>query len=122
MSNDSDKRQEFRLTTQEAVFLELTSAAPDDDTPSDIVVSNSVDISANGLRVIIDRDLTVGSILRTCVQFMDSDHRFLLVTEVKWSKPLEVPGEFEAGLSLFESDGTDIQLWKEILAKRFSEE
>jgi Tfp pilus assembly protein PilZ len=116
-----DKRQETRLHSQETVFIELTSAEPGEETPGDIVISNSVDLSANGLRVTIDRDLALGSILRACVQFRDSPQRFLLVTEVKWCRPHEQAGEFIAGLSLFESEGTDIQTWKEMIAQRFTD-
>lgn len=114
----SDQRQEYRLDAQETVFIELTSAEPGSEAPAVIVISNSIDISANGLRVITDRDLMLGSILRTCVQFKDSEERLLLVTEVKWSRPHDKDGEFIAGLSLFESEGTDIQKWKEMIALR----
>jgi Tfp pilus assembly protein PilZ len=120
-NSHQDKRQETRLHSQETVFIELTSAEPGEETPGDIVISNSVDLSANGLRVTIDRDLALGSILRACVQFRDSPQRFLLVTEVKWCRPHEQAGEFIAGLSLFESEGTDIQTWKEMIAQRFTD-
>ena len=118
---NQDKRQESRLQTEETVFIELTSAEPGIENPPDIVISNSVDLSANGLRVTVDRDLMLGSILRACVQFRDSPQRYLLVTEVKWCRPHERTGEFTAGLSLFESEGTDIQFWKEMIAERFSD-
>ena len=120
-NRQQDKRQESRLTTEETVFIELTSAEPGVEIPPDIVISNSVDLSANGLRVTVDRDLVIGSILRACVQFRDAPQRYLLVTEVKWCRPHERAGEFIAGLALFESEGTDIQSWKELIAERFSD-
>ena len=120
-NRQQDKRQESRLNTEETVFIELTSAEPGVEIPPDIVISNSVDLSANGLRVSVDRDLVIGSILRACVQFRDSPQRFLLVTEVKWCRAHERAGEFIAGLALFESEGTDIQVWKEMIAERFSD-
>ena len=120
-NRQQDKRQESRLNTEETVFIELTSAEPGVEIPPDIVISNSVDLSANGLRVSVDRDLVIGSILRACVQFRDSPQRFLLVTEVKWCCPHERAGEFIVGLALFESEGTDIQVWKEMIAERFSD-
>ncbi len=103
------------------MFIELTSAEPGVEIPPDIVISNSVDLSANGLRVSVDRDLVIGSILRACVQLRDSPQRFLLVTEVKWCRPHERAGEFIVGYPLFESEGTDIHVWKEMIAERFSD-
>lgn len=118
---NNEQRQEYRLSAQETVFIELASADPTNESPTDIIISNSVDISANGMRIIADRELPIGTILRACVQLKDDNRGFLLVTEVKWCKPHEQEGEFVAGLSLFESDGTDIQHWKEVIGERFNE-
>lgn len=112
--SDNDKRQEFRLENELTVFIELMSG--DENNNSTIVVSKSLDISANGLRVIADRKLASGSILRTCVQLHDFASKFMLISEVKWAKPYGNSGEFLLGLSLFESEGTDIQQWKEFIA------
>jgi hypothetical protein len=113
-----DQRQEYRLTTELTIFIELP--ASDIHSQSDIVVSKSLDISANGMRVITDRELPSGSILRTCVhQGLDqaSNQQFILITEIKWARPYGDHGEFLIGLSLFESEGSDIQGWKEFIAQ-----
>ena len=81
-------------------------------------VSGFLDMSANGLRVISDQEMPAGSIVRTCVQLKSTHEQFMLVSEVKWSQLHEHPGEFLLGLSLFESEDTDIQAWKEMIARR----
>lgn len=111
---DAEQRQEFRLENELTVFIELISG--DEHTHSTIVVSKSLDISANGLRVIADRKLAAGSILRTCVQLHNFASKFMLISEVKWARPHNNKGEYLLGLSLFESEGTDIQQWKEFIA------
>lgn len=116
---DTDKRQEFRIENELTVFIELMSG--DEHNNSTIVVSKSLDISANGLRVIADRKLASGSILRTCVQLHDFASKFMLISEVKWARPYN-KGEFLLGLSLFESDDTDIQEWKEFIAMTCDED
>lgn len=118
---NKEQRQEYRLSAQETVFVEVTAADPGSNIPADIIISNSVDISANGLRIIADRHLPVGTILRACVQIKNDNRGFLLVSEVKWSKPHSEEGEFVIGLALFESEGTDIQQWKEVISERFCE-
>jgi len=114
-----DQRQEYRLDTQLTVFLELGEDPTSEPT---IVISRSLDISANGLRVITDRELTPGSILRGCLQTQDIAKRFVLITEVKWSQPWQNPGEFLVGLALFESQDSDIQEWKEFIAQECGRE
>jgi hypothetical protein len=109
-----EQRQEYRLETQLTVFIELGSAQ--DEAPT-IMISRSLDISANGLRIITDRELIPGSILRSCVQTQDIAKRFMLITEVKWLQPWHETGEYLVGLALFESESSNIQEWKEFIAK-----
>lgn len=118
MNNENDMRQEYRLATQQTVFLEVGHCDEANITQTDIVISNSLDISANGLQINIDRKLPVGSIHQTCVQLDEPDCRLQLITEVKWCKPAEEEGDYLIGLSLFESEGTDIKRWKEVIADR----
>lgn len=113
-----EQRQEYRLTTVFTIFIELPSAEADGEAP--MIISRSLDVSANGMRVIADRELPVGSILRTCVQenlqHADS-HHFILISETKWARPYGEQGEFLMGLSLFESEDSDIVRWKEFVAQ-----
>ncbi len=116
MTNSSDKRQEYRLHAREVVFIEAVSG--DEDKSSCIIVSNSLDISANGLRITSSECLPVGSIHSICVQLDNPNCRLQLVIEVKWYQKLESTSEYLIGMELFESEGTDIQIWKEIIAER----
>lgn len=109
--NNDEQRQEYRLPRALTVFIELGDGAKEEDI---LVASQSLDISANGLRVITDQELPEGSILRSSV--CTADTRFVLVTEVKWCSPWQNPGEYLVGLALFESEDTDIQQWKEFIA------
>ena len=112
--NTKDHRQEYRFIIQLPIFLELNGSDPH-SLPS-IVVSNSLDISANGLRVITDHILPIGSILRTCVQTSTTSEGFTLITEVKWQSKWKTEGEYLVGLALFESEDSHIQEWKEFIA------
>ena len=121
-SNDiyqgDELRQEYRLNNQLTVVLELGTR---DDGEPILLVSQSLDISANGLRVIADRSVGGNSILRCCIRHPPTDTQFLLVGEVKWCMPHNEEGDYLIGLSLFESEGTDIVQWKEFIARSFDE-
>lgn len=112
--NNNDQRQEFRLDNQLTIIIELDSSAHCEPT---LVVSKSLDISANGLRAISHQAIATDIILRCCIRDESSDRQFLLVTEVKWCRP-HTEGDYLIGLSLFDSDGTDIVEWKEFIAQR----
>jgi hypothetical protein len=109
-----EQRQEYRLNNQLTVIIELDSSADGEPT---LVVSNSLDISANGLRAIAPQAVPTNNILRCCIRESHSDRQFLLVAEVKWCQPYGHAGDYIIGLSLFDSEGTDIVMWKEFIAQ-----
>jgi hypothetical protein len=112
--NDNEQRQEYRLDNQLTVIIELGSSANGDPL---LVVSKSLNISANGLRVIANEAIATNIILRCCIRDTASERQFLLVTEVKWCHPHGSEGDYLIGLSLYDSDGTDIVSWKEFIAQ-----
>ncbi len=111
--NNNDQRQEYRLDNQLTIIIELGSSANGEPI---LVVSKSLDISANGVRAIAHEAVATDIILRCCIRDEANDRQFLLVTEVKWCRP-HTDGDYLIGLSLFDSDGTDIVEWKEYIAQ-----
>lgn len=109
----NDQRQEFRLDNQLSVIIELGSS---DNGEPILVVSESLDISANGLRTIAHEAVAADIILRCCIRDEKNDRQFLLVAEVKWCQAY-TNGDYLIGLSLFDSYGTDIVKWKEYIAQ-----
>ncbi len=121
MTETIDMRQEHRLLAEETVFLQLESAALDGEVGSDsvepsILVSHSVDISANGLLMLVDSPLPLGSIHSVCVVLQNPERRFQLIAEVKWVRAEQ--DQWRLGLSLYDSDGSDIRQWKLAIAER----
>ena len=115
MSDAGNHRIETRIEVQETVFIEvLASSSPTED--SSVILCNSLDLSANGLQVVVDRDIPSGAILRLCVDLKDEDPIFL-VGEVKWQRPDDESDGTRIGFLLFESDDTDIVRWKELIAR-----
>lgn len=116
---DNDRRGETRLGEHAAIFVERLAAEHDNSLPADIAICSSVDISANGLQVRMDKPVPVGSILRLCAQFRDNRRSLYLVGEVKWVR--HESGQYCIGFALFESEQTDIIAWKELIARRLED-
>lgn len=114
----SEKRQEYRLDSEEIVFIELAAAAPDGSEPARIVVATCIDISANGIQVLSDQPLTQGAILPVCVQLDQPEVRLHVTCEVMWCRSQADDLGYAIGLSIFESQGTDVQKWKEVIVQR----
>ena len=111
---NGENRIETRLVLMETVFIEILASSV--KTPGSVIICNSLDLSANGLQVVTDEDIPAGSILRLCI---DMNHRdpIFLVGEVKWQRPDTETDGMRIGFLLFESEDTDIQAWKELVAE-----
>lgn len=114
-SADIEHRIETRLELAETIFIEVLSTSADRRETSNIVICNSLDLSANGLQVVIDEEIPANSILRLCIDLHDREPIYL-VGEVMWIRPDAESEGYCIGFSLYESDDTDIQSWKEVVA------
>ena len=112
-SQDQNNRGETRLDLEETIFIEII--ASDKNSAGSVIMCNSLDLSANGLQVIVDEEISMGTILRLCIDLKDADPIFL-VGEVMWQRPDAETGGFRIGFSLFEADDTDIGRWKSLVS------
>jgi hypothetical protein len=111
-SQDPSPRVQTRLELEETIFIEVI--ASDSTSAGSVIMCNSLDLSANGLQVIVDEEISINSILRICIDLKDADPIFL-VGEVKWKRPDAETGAYRIGFLLFESDDTDIKRWKDLV-------
>ena len=107
-------RTEARLEIEATIFIEIIAGSQSGS--GDVIMCNSLDLSANGLQVVLDEDMEPGSIFRLCIDLPDEDPMFL-VAEVKWRRPDPDADAYRIGFLLFESDDTDIRRWKQTVAK-----
>ena len=112
-SQDHKHRAESRLDLEATIFIEVL--ASDSHQSGNVIMCNSLDLSSNGLQVVVDDDaIDAGSILRLCIDLKDAEPIYL-VAEVKWQRPDPDSEAYRIGFLLFESDGTDIERWKSLM-------
>ena len=117
MTTSPEHRVETRLELEETVFIEVLSASADSDT--NVVMCSSLDLSANGIQVVVDQDIALGSILRLCIDMPDEEP-ILLVGEIMWKRADTATCDICLGFLLFESDDSDIAEWKQWVAGRLA--
>ena len=110
----SEKRDDPRIDSRAAVFLELEAADPDSGAPARILMCRLLDVSASGMRLRVDRPLGVGNVLGLCARFGRAGKNLRVVGEVRWIR--EADGFYVAGFSLFETACSDIAEWKLLVA------
>lgn len=113
-SPTDSKRSESRLTHAFTVFVE-NHFVTGESTTSGVVVTKSVDVSANGVQIALDYPLPLQSFLQLCLEGSDGEAPFMLIGEVTWLRPAEQ--QTLIGFRLVESSDTDIIRWKEYIAR-----
>ena len=113
---DTCKRSELRIAEETVIFVETYSSPQCEARNSSVVISKTVDISANGIQVIMDKPVELGSILQVCVEFRDEPQHYHLTGEVKWVAGVGRDKEYLVGFLLYESEQTDIEAWKHRIA------
>ena len=99
------------------VFIELVAAPPGGEGKSNIASCDISDISYDGLKIGVENELTVGSILSLCVEIPAVEDPFYLVGEVKWCRPQHTAeGGWLAGFQMLNSSDSDIDAWRDLLA------
>ena len=111
MTNNIEDRIEARIESNFTIFIEVMASSADHTSPGNVIVCNSLDLSASGLQVVVDKAIPVNSILRLCLDIKDREP-IIVVGEVKWQRPDAETDGTRIGFLLFESEDTDIEEWK----------
>ncbi len=112
----TEQRQEYRLQAEERVYLSLPIDEPGDDDPYAICICTSVDVSANGLQVVLGEALPSGHFYEICVDLKNPDQRFHLVVESKWFR--NDGDNVLNGFTICEAAGKDTARWKAFIAEK----
>ncbi len=110
-----ERREEARLNLGAEIFIEVESPEPGQSGSGKVIQCEAVDLSANGLQVLVDTPLNNGAIHTLIVDIDQRDEVYRLTAEVRWVRP-HTDG-YLIGLLLYESDGTEIIDWKLSVAR-----
>ncbi len=111
MRNPDDRRNTTRLLRDEQVLVKII-AAPEEPELIDITVEcSTVDISADGLRLLLECAVPKGAKLAMEVEMVGENERYYLGGEVMWSHPTEADGLFIIGIRLVAGAGFELERW-----------
>jgi hypothetical protein len=112
-----DKRRHERLSFQGTIFIELVSPGMSGH-DGEVVMCKTIDISRSGLRVGVNRELTVGAILQVGVELSDKEDTLYLAGEVKWcGRDDQEDDSWLVGFELLNANDSDIDAWRAALTE-----
>jgi hypothetical protein len=117
-----EKRRHQRLNFEGTIFIELVAPGMGSH-DGEVVRCTTIDISRSGLRVRLDRELTVGAILQIGVDLTNKEETLYLAGEVKWcGREESVEESWLVGFELMNANDSDIEIWRAALAAMDSRE
>lgn len=111
-----EQRMHYRFGGSETFFIEYYNDGT--STPVKMLLCHSVDLSANGIKVRIDKNLPINAIYAISVETDALEAPLTLAGQVRWQSPIDGSNEYFYGIELLDSDDTDISQWKMYVAKQ----
>ena len=116
MSEKKDRRQHPRQARDERVVVQIVSSTRDTLPPGTVVRCSTKDVSAEGLRIQLDRQVPEGFLLELWVEISNHSSKFFLSGEVKWCRSLDDEGKrYLVGVALSEGETEDLAQWRTLL-------
>ena len=115
MSTTKDRRQHARQPRDERVVVQIISSHRDTLPPGTVVRCSTKDVSSQGIRIQVERQLPEGFLLELWVEISNPARKFLLAGEVKWCQELDEGKRYLIGIELKEGETEDFKLWQEVL-------
>jgi hypothetical protein len=109
----SDERNAPRFDVDATIFLEAGVRAEASDTGK-IVICKSEDVSATGMKVLLDQPLRKGRVVRACLDGHGHDPVFVVMKVVWQSRAGE---SYHHGMLLLDAPDSDKDAWEKIVGQ-----
>jgi hypothetical protein len=120
MNDNSDRRGDQRNPRNEKIAIQILLPGPDGPGTGRVLRSKTLDVSREGLRILIEEPVAADHYFDFCIEFKDYEKIFLLTGEIRWCRP--APEEcFEAGILIHDGEKTDFDAWIAFMGKQEAE-
>ncbi|MCW8955406.1 MAG: PilZ domain-containing protein [Gammaproteobacteria bacterium] len=112
--NFEDRRADPRIEQAADLTVKIVFSSSSPGLLGKNLDGKTVDISASGLRVSLDRPIDVDSVLDVWVMMKKENKKYFLTGNVRWCNETEQPGIYHAGVVLRERTDTitDLRSWR----------
>ena len=121
MESVDNRRRNLRYIRHDKLFVQVLAASESFDISGRTLPCLSVDASVDGLRVEIDTEISVNSMVDLWASFQGVEEKFYLRGHVCWCYELGGDDDrFQVGIELDDGYATDYTRWVELI-QSFSE-
>jgi hypothetical protein len=106
-----ERRNAARLLRDENVVVKILAAPTRPELVGTEIECSTVDVSATGLRLLLETPVAEGSELGLEVDVMERGERYNLGGKVMWSRQTEADGIYLIGVQLLHGGGFETERW-----------
>lgn len=117
MSNTEERREDKREPQKSVLSVQIVFASTAPTLLGKRIAGSTVDISPNGLGILLDCEIPDDCMLDLWVTMKDDPKKYFLSGKVRWCRPADEEGMFTVGISMYERHDTETDLneWKKVL-------
>lgn len=114
-----DRRGASRFDSKEALDLKIVFSSENPNLLGKRICGSTLDISASGLRIELNQQIKLDSVLDVWVTLKDSNKKYFLTGNVRWCKQLGEQGNYQIGVVLRERSDTitDLGSWRQAMGR-----
>ena len=117
-TRSDEHRTATRLLRKESVSIQILRPCIDASCPAEVVASETVDISRQGLRLLLPEPLEADRIFDICVKLKDDPKRYLLTGETRWCRYNRERRGHEVEIVILDAEETDFNAWSESIEQQ----
>ena len=109
-----DRRGARRYQAKEALNLKIVFSSENPGLLGKTLCGSTLDVSATGLRIELNQEIKIDSVLDVWVTLKDNNKKYFLTGNVRWCNQMDVGGYYQIGVVLRERSDTvtDLDSWQ----------
>jgi hypothetical protein len=117
MADTSERRKTPRGMHQEALVTKIISSSDPKILPGRTFISRTADISTQGLRLRLNHEPAIGSVLEMWIVSHHHHGTIILSGTVRWTRPVSQDGyTHQAGIELSDQPVDDFTKWQQVVS------
>lgn len=115
----SERRGDTRFQLRQALELKIVFSSDHPELLGRKISGETLDVSATGLRIEIDKQLKIDSVLDVWVTLKDTNRKYFLTGNVRWVAEADRAEAYQTGVVLRERSDTvtDLASWQSVFKK-----
>jgi len=109
-----ERRESTRYQQKEALDMKIAFSSENPNLLGKTICGSTVDVSASGIRVELNQEIKVDSVLDVWVRLKGNNKRYFLTGNVRWCGEMDGADKYQIGVVLRERSDTvtDLTSWR----------